>query len=422
MAPNTPSSFSGERLSLLYHLSQTFNSTLDLEQVLNIVIDEVVSSLHAERGFVMLIEAGGKYNFKVARGIDQKTIQDPEFQISYGIVEQVIKEEKPILTSNAQSDSRFSSRMSVIHLGLRSILCAPLLIKDKVIGAIYVDNRLQSGIFSEADLELLNAIAASAAIAIENARLYQIAIEKGRMERELEMASRVQGSLIPQVLPQISGWDFAARWIPARQVSGDFYDYFPVNGGQLGMVIGDVVDKGMPASLFMAYSRSIIRASMASADHPHKGINTVNRLICADDAYGMFLTLVYAQINSQSGEITYVNAGHNPPLFFQSRDEKLIELTRTGMLVGVEAGTSYAQRRISLMPGDFILLYTDGITESIDTEAQPFGEQRLRQVVRARSRGKADEIATGVQRALEDFTTSMEPFDDITLLVIKRTG
>jgi sigma-B regulation protein RsbU (phosphoserine phosphatase) len=421
MTPNTPSSFSGERLSLLYHISQTFNSTLELEQVLNLVIDEVVSNLHAERGFVMLREAGGKFSFKVARGIDQKTIEDPEFQISYGIVEQVVKEEKPILTSNAQSDSRFSSRRSVIHLGLRSILCAPLRIKDKVIGAIYVDNRLQSGIFSEADLELLSAIAASAAIAIENARLYQIAVEKGRMERELEMASRVQSSLIPQVLPQVSGWDFAARWIPARQVSGDFYDYFPVDGGQLGMVIGDVVDKGMPASLFMAYSRSIIRASMASAPHPHDGIGTVNRLICADDAYGMFLTLVYAQIDPQSGEITYVNAGHNPPLYYQSGDEKLTELTRTGMLVGVEAETSYAQRKLSLMPGDFILLYTDGITEAIDAQTQPFGEQRLRQIVRAYRRGTADEIVAGVQRALEDFTVSMEPFDDITLLVIKRT-
>lgn len=421
MIPNKPSSFSAERLSLLYHISQTFNSTLELEQVLNLVIDEVVSNLHAERGFVMLKEAGEKFIFKVARGIDQKTIEDPEFQISYGIVEQVIKDGKPILTSNAQSDSRFSSRMSVIHLGLRSILCAPLLIKEKVIGAIYVDNRLQSGIFSEADLELLNAIAASAAIAIENARLYQIAIEKGRMERELEMASRVQSSLIPQVLPQISGWDFAARWIPARQVSGDFYDYFPVEGGQLGMVIGDVVDKGMPASLFMAYSRSIIRASMVSAVHPRDGISTVNRLICADDAYGMFLTLVYAQIDPQSGEITYVNAGHNAPLFFQSGDAKLTEITRTGMLVGVEAETSYTQRQLSLMPGDFVLLYTDGITEAIDAQTQPFGEQRLRQVVRAYSRGTADQIATGVQGAIEDFTTSMEPFDDITLLVIKRT-
>ena len=421
MTEDNTSSLSGERLSLLYQLSQTFNSTLDLEQVLNIVIDEVVSTLQAERGFVMLRDEQGSLVFKVARGIDQRTIEDPEFQISHGVLEQVAEEGKPILTSNAQSDSRFSARMSVIHLGLRSILCAPLVMKDKVIGAVYVDNRLQSGIFREEDLELLSAIAASAAIAIENARLYQIAIEKGRMDGELEMASRVQSSLIPQELPQILGWDFAARWVPARQVSGDFYDYFPVEGGKTGMVIADVVDKGMPASLFMAYSRSIIRASMASAANPHEGIEAVNRLICADDAYGMFLTLVFAEVFPKSGQVTYVNAGHNPPLLYHCESDELSELGRTGMLVGVDAEASYEGRQLVLESGDFIVLYTDGITEAINLQEQLFGMERLRSVVREFRNSTADGIASGIQQAIEDFTASMQQFDDITLLVIRHT-
>ena len=421
MTEDNTSSLSGERLSLLYQLSQTFNSTLDLEQVLNIVIDEVVSTLQAERGFVMLRDEQGSLVFKVARGIDQRTIEDPEFQISHGVLEQVAEEGKPILTSNAQSDSRFSARMSVIHLGLRSILCAPLVMKDKVIGAVYVDNRLQSGIFREEDLELLSAIAASAAIAIENARLYQIAIEKGRMDGELEMASRVQSSLIPQELPQILGWDFAARWVPARQVSGDFYDYFPVEGGKTGMVIADVVDKGMPASLFMAYSRSIIRASMASAANPHEGIEAVNRLICADDAYGMFLTLVFAEVFPKSGQVTYVNAGHNPPLLYHCESDELSELGRTGMLVGVDAEASYEGRQLVLESGDFIVLYTDGITEAINEQEQLFGMERLRSVVREFRNSTADGIASGIQQAIENFTASMQQFDDITLLVIRHT-
>ena len=421
MTEDNTSSLSGERLSLLYQLSQTFNSTLDLEQVLNIVIDEVVSTLQAERGFVMLRDEQGSLVFKVARGIDQRTIEDPEFQISHGVLEQVAEEGKPILTSNAQSDSRFSARMSVIHLGLRSILCAPLVMKDKVIGAVYVDNRLQSGIFREEDLELLSAIAASAAIAIENARLYQIAIEKGRMDGELEMASRVQSSLIPQELPQILGWDFAARWVPARQVSGDFYDYFPVEGGKTGMVIADVVDKGMPASLFMAYSRSIIRASMASAANPHEGIEAVNRLICADDAYGMFLTLVFAEVFPKSGQVTYVNAGHNPPLLYHCESDELSELGRTGMLVGVDAEASYEGRQLVLESGDFIVLYTDGITEAINEQEQLFGMERLRNVARELRHSTADGIASGIQQAIENFTASMQQFDDITLLVIRHT-
>ncbi len=421
MHPEQPSTLSGERLALLYQLSQTFNSTLDLEQVLESVIDAVVAALHAERGFVMLREADGSLAFKTARGLEQTTIASPEFQISYGVVEQVVANGQAILTSNAQQDERFSARASVIHLGLRAILCAPLRVKDSLLGAIYVDNRVQSGIFQAADLELLQAIAASAAIAIENARLYQIAIEKGRMERELEMASRVQSSLIPRTLPQIPGWDFAARWIPARQVAGDFYDYFPVAGGALGMVIADVVDKGMAASLFMAYSRSIIRASMASAACPQEGLRTVNHLICADEAYGMFVTLVYAQIDPGAGDITYVNAGHNPPLYYQAASAEIFELIRTGMLVGVEPEADYEQRQIELQPGDFILLYTDGITEAIDAQEQEFGLERLRRVVEQTHLGTAGEIAAAVQGALEEFTASLDPFDDITLLVIKRT-
>lgn len=421
MTPETPSTLSGERLALLYQLSQTFNSTLDLGQVLEAVIDAVIAALRAERGFVMLREADGTLVFKTARGLAQITIESPEFQVSYGVVTRVVEEGQAVLTSNAQRDARFSARESVIHLGLRAILCAPLRLKDKMIGAIYVDNRVQSGIFQEADLELLQAIAASAAVAIENARLYQIAVEKGRLERELEMASRVQSSLIPRALPQIPGWEFAARWIPARQVSGDFYDCFPLDNGKLGLVIGDVVDKGLPASLFMAYSRSIIRASMASASSPQEGMRVVNRLICQDDAYGMFVTLVYAQVDPPSGLVSYVNAGHNPPLFYQRESDACRELTRTGMLVGVEAGADYAQRELALQPGDFILLYTDGITEAINAAEEEFGLERVRRVVEQTRHSTAAEIASALQEALGTFTASLDPFDDITLLVIKRT-
>ena len=185
--PTTPPG--EDHLHLLLRLAETFNSSLELDVVLNLVMDEVISAVKAERGFVMLKEAGdddgGGLVFRVARGIDHQTIDDPQFQVSRGVVEKVARGGEPLLTSDAQLDSRFSGRESILILGLRSILCAPLKVKDKVTGVIYVDNHLQAGIFTDADLELLGGIASSAAIAIENARLYQVAVEKGRMEREL---------------------------------------------------------------------------------------------------------------------------------------------------------------------------------------------------------------------------------------------
>ena len=258
-----PPDSSTVRLALLVRLAQAFNSSLDLDQVLGRVMDEVIAAVHAERGFVMLHEAGGQLVFRVARGIDQRTIEDPSFQISRGVLAQVAAEGRPVLTSDAQHDDRFSMRQSIVSLGLRSILCVPLVVRDQVTGVIYVDNRLHAGIFTPADLELLTAIASSAAIAIENARLYQAAVETGRLERELQMARELQAGLIPHETPHAPGWEFVARWQPARQVAGDFYDFIPAAGDHIGIVVADVADKGMAAAIFMALTRSTVRASLA---------------------------------------------------------------------------------------------------------------------------------------------------------------
>ncbi len=410
---------SGDRLALLYRLSQTFNSSLDLYEVLNRVMDEVIAVTRAERGFVMLHEADGKPVFRVARGMDQNTLDDPQFQVSRSVVERVAHDGQPVVTSDAQKDDRFSMRRSVMALGLRSILCVPLTIRDKILGVVYVDNRLQVGIFTQPDLELLTSIASSAAIAIENARLYQVAVEKGRMERELQVAREVQTSLLPRETPQVPGWEFAARWHPARQVAGDYYDFIPLDGGKLGMVIADVTDKGMPAALFMALTRSIIRASMSRASSPADGIAHANRLICADASGGMFVTLFYATLDPATGEFTYVNAGHNPPLLCRP-DGQMTELTRTGMALGVFEDAPFEQRMVRLDPGDFILLYTDGVTEPVDADDVEFGVERLQRIVLDNCRAPAGDVLAAVEQAVGDFTAAAPRFDDTTMMIAKR--
>jgi sigma-B regulation protein RsbU (phosphoserine phosphatase) len=414
-----PSQSSSDRLALLYRLSQTFNSSLDLDEVLNLVMDEIVAVTRAERGFVTLREADGSLVFRVARGMDQKTIDDPQFQISRSVVERVAQKGQPILTSDAQRDDRFSTRHSVVILGLRSILCVPLKIKEQLLGVVYVDNRLQTDIFTEADLELLTAIASSAAVAIENARLYQVAVEKGRMERELQMAHEVQASLLPRETPQVPGWEFAARWQPAREVAGDYYDFIPLDEGRLGLVIADVSDKGMPAALFMALTRSMVRASVGSTPSPADDIAQANRLICADATGGMFVTLFYALLNPATRELTYVNAGHNPPLLYRVDENHLTKLLRTGMALGVLEESCFEQQTLHLNPGDFVLLYTDGVTDATDTQMQDFGMARLEHVVLDHQHGPAPDILTALERAIDGFAGSAAPFDDMAIAVIK---
>ena len=416
----------GARLALLYRVSQTFNSSLDLDTVLNRVMDEVIAVTSAERGFVMLRDGDGSLGFRVARGMDRSMIDHPEFQISRGVVEQVAREGQPMLTSDAQRDERWSKRLSVIGLRLRSILCVPLKSKDTVSGVIYVDNRLQAGIFAPDDLDLLAAIASSAAIAIENARLYQVAVEKGRMERELQMAHAVQASLLPHETPQIPGWEFEARWQPARTVSGDYYDFIPLDGGQLGLVIADVSDKGMPAAVFMALTRSTIRATVSHLPTPADGIAEANRLICADSADGMFVTLFYAMLDPASGKLTYVNAGHNPPLLCRAGDhgegDLLEELRPTGMALGIVDDFPFEQRTLVLQPGDCILLYTDGVTDATGDGQQQFGMERLRRVILEHRSAPVSGMVTALERSIADFTGGATQFDDIAILAVKRLG
>lgn len=419
-----PTKTSHDRLALLYHLSQAFNSSLDLDEVLNRVMDEVIVVTRAERGFVMLHEADG-LSFRVARGIDQTTISDPAFQISRSVIERVASEGQPVLTSDAQTDVRFNMRQSVMILGLRSILCVPLKIKDKILGALYVDNRMQAGIFFESDLELLNAIAASAAIAIENARLYRLAVEKGRLERELQVARQVQASLLPHSVPQAPGWEFVARWLPARQVAGDYYDFIPVTaahqaGAHLGLVIADVTDKGMPAALFMALTRSTVRASVDRAASPAEGIRHANQLICADATTGMFVTLFYSLLNPASHEMTYVNAGHNPPLLYRARSNEVVRLGRTGMALGVDENAAFSEERLHLERGDFILLYTDGVIDALNPAGQAFGMEQLQRLVKENCQVTAAELMTTLEDAVAAFTGSATPFDDITVVIAKR--
>jgi serine phosphatase RsbU (regulator of sigma subunit) len=413
-------SLHSDRLALLYRLSQTFNSSLDLNEVLDRVIDEVIEAVHAERGFVMLFGPDGSQTFHVARGLDRRTIEQPQFEVSQSVVHKVATTGQPILTSDAQTDSRFNMRQSIMLLGLRSILCVPLKVKDEVRGVVYADNRFEVGIFTPADLDLISAIASIAAIAIENARLYQLAVEKGRLQRELQMAREMQSGFLPQEVPQLEDWQFAARWLPAREVAGDYFDFIPLDDHNLGLVIADVTDKGAPAALFMVFSNSIIRGSVHPSIPPAESIRSANRLIVDKSPNAMFVSLVYASLNLENGEFTWVNAGHNPPLYYNRTDDTFQKLLPTGMVLGIEMEAPYMQQHLTMQPGDFVLFYTDGLIDAIDAEDREFGMPRMEKIAQESRQLTAEELIIRLENAVAEHSGAVTPFDDITLLVVRR--
>lgn len=411
---------SGDRLAMLYRISQTLISTLDLREVLNRVMDEVIAVTRAERGFLMLRGQDGSLAFRAARGIEQQTIEEPEFQVSRGIVERVAVEGKPLLTSDAQLDPLLGGRASVRLIGLRAVMCVPLVLKGTIQGVVYVDSRLQSGVFSSEDLELLAGIASSAAIAIDNARLYQVAVEKGRMERELQMAREVQASLIPQSAPRVPGWEFAGWWQPAREVSGDFYDFVPFGDGHTGLVIGDVTDKGMPAALFMAHARSIVRACAGAASDALSAVRAANATLCAETTNGMFVTLCLAHLEPASGRLAYVNAGHNPPLHWDHDRKALQPFARPGLPLAIEASAAYAEGVAEIEPGDLVILYTDGVTDATNSGGELFGLDRLQSVVARYADASAEEVREKLRSAMAEFIGPAAPYDDVTFLIARR--
>ena len=417
--PNS-SQHSLERLELLYRLSQTFNSSLDLTEVLNRVIDEVIATLHAERGFIMLIDNDGSQTFRVARGLDQQTIDQPQSQVSQSVVRKVVQEGQPLLTSDAQTDSRFNMRDSIMLLRVRSVLCVPLKIKDKVVGVVYADNRFEAGIFTQADLELIAAITSIAAIAIENARLYNMAVEKGRLLRELQMAREIQSSFLPDQTPQVEGWQFSARWEPAREVAGDYYDFIPIDSDHLGLVIADVTDKGAAAALFMVFTNSIVRASVTTGLTPVESIINANRLITSRSTNAMFVSLVYILLDTRSGEAVCVNAGHNPPLYYNHEKDAFQRLYPNGMVLGIDPDSPFSQHNLRLNPGDFVLLYTDGLIDAINQQEKSFGMARVEQIVSQNRYESADTIAARLDESLFHHIGSTTPVDDVTLLLVKR--
>ena len=237
-------------------------------------------------------------------------------------------------------------------------------------------------------------------------------------QRELEAAYRVQVQLIPLYLPDLEGWEFAARWQPAREVSGDYYDFIQ-KGERAGIVVADVSGKGMHAALFMASARSIVRAHATRALAPAEMITQANELLCADAAQGMFVTLAYAEIDPATRKLTYVGCGHNPPYWWRAERRAIEELAPTGSVLGMFEDGKWEQREIDVGRGDVLLFYTDGITEAFDADGELFDDERLKAAL-AESAGKsAEEILGAVEERLAAFVGSAPPSDDRTIVIAK---
>jgi sigma-B regulation protein RsbU (phosphoserine phosphatase) len=261
-----------------------------------------------------------------------------------------------------------------------------------------------------------------------------------RLEREFQLAREIQRAFLPHEIPRLRGWELNSRWRTAREVGGDFYDFIHLPGDRLGLVIADVADKGMPAALFMTLIRTLVRATAAEISSPAEVLQRVNDVLLPDAQQGMFVTIFYGVLSLRSGELVYANAGHNPPLCASPATGKIRRLKRSGMALGVEENTPIGERKIRMKPADFLLLYTDGLTESFAADGEMYGEGRLLAELRGLARGEADaakegpleagftipeqpsanDILNAIEASLRAFTGDAPLTDDLTLVVAQR--
>ncbi|MBI5953830.1 MAG: GAF domain-containing protein [Chloroflexi bacterium] len=299
----------------------------------------------------------------------------------------------------------------------RLLIAVPISIKNDMFGIMLVEEAEKARRFRARRIEIINGIAQQVALAIQNDLLQQEMVVRERLETEVQLARQIQQTFIPQSLPEHESWQFAARWRTARQVGGDFYDMIELPGNKLGLFIADVADKGMPAALFMALTRTLLRAAAVEMKSPVDVLRRVNDQLLPDTQQGMFVTAVYGVLDVASGEFTFVNAGHNPP-FWAKRDGSLEKLTRTAIALGVTEQPKMQERTISLAEGDMLLLYTDGLTEAFSPAGELFGDERLADALSCSC--AADELLQAVEERVNEFIESVPLGDDMTMLAVKR--
>jgi serine phosphatase RsbU (regulator of sigma subunit)/anti-sigma regulatory factor (Ser/Thr protein kinase) len=301
-------------------------------------------------------------------------------------------------------------------------LVVPLVSQGELIGLLNLGPRLSDQEYSGDDRRLLDSLAAQAAPALRVGQLVREqegqARERERIERELELARVIQQNFLPRELPELPGWQVSAFYRPAREVGGDFYDVIALGDGRIGLVVGDVTDKGVPAAMVMAATRSLLRAAALRLDSPGAVLERVNELLCPDIPPKMFVTCLYAVLEPETGRLSFANAGHNLPCLRTAAE--VLELRATGMPLGLMPGTTYEEREAVAAPGDRLLLYSDGLVEAHGAGREMFGMPRLRALVADAAEDAS--LIDGLLAALDGFTGSeWEQEDDITIVALSRS-
>jgi phosphoserine phosphatase RsbU/P len=407
-------------LGLISKVGIALLSSSGLDDTLNQVAMLVFEAVPAERCVIMLrddsVEGGMKIVVARVRGKDEKL---EEVRISRTVMDEVMKNGKSVLTSDAQHDPRFASQTMAL-LGIRSVLAVPLSVDERdVFGIVYADSPTYEATFTEEHLNILTTLASVAAIRVENASLMEARFERERMERELELATEIQQRFQPSEAPKMDGYEFQGISFSCYEIGGDYYDFIKMHDGKMLIALGDVSGKGTAAALLMSSVHAAIHAQVAAKSPLDEMIGSVNLYLAENTPANRFVTLFIAILDPSNGNLRYINAGHNPPLVGRVNGD-IEQLSSGGLPLGLLPMADYEVGEVSLNSGEALIIYSDGVSEANNIREEEFGMDRLTDVVRRNLHGSAAGIRDKVESALSAFTQTAPANDDITLVIVKK--
>jgi len=408
----------GDLLALISKVGVTLLSSSTLEQTLEQIVSLVFEAVPADRCLLMMSdEHSDEMKVAVAR-LRDRVGAIGEIRVSRNVMDEVVIKGKSVLTSDAQHDPRFASGTVVLQ-GVRSVLAVPLGVSEKVFGIIYADSPIAEGRFTEDHLKVLTTLASVAAIRVENARLVEARFQQERLERELQLAMEIQQRFQPTAPPVVTGYEFQGISFPCYEIGGDYYDFIQREDGRLVIALGDVSGKGTAAALLMSSLHASIHAQTGSHDSLVDTISAVNRYLADNIPSNRFVTLFYAELDPESGALSFLNAGHNPPLIVHAAGT-VEQLASGGLPLGIKANAEYREGRTTLQRGDVLVIYSDGVTEAASPSGEEFGPTRLYEVVSRNVDSSAAGIRDRIESALTKFSQGTQAADDITLVIVKR--
>jgi phosphoserine phosphatase RsbU/P len=401
-----------------------------LDDVLALVLDSAIEVTGAERGFIMMANRDKQLEFKMARARGKVTLPGRTFETSRKIPETVYNTGRLTIVEDLLDQEFAQLHMQTVALGLRHVLCTPLrLVRyveraeqrggDEMIGVLYLDSRERSAVKSASAQSALETLSAEAALALENARLYREALDKAKFEQELKVAAAIQQSLLPPGNRAGAFFSTAAASIACRAVGGDFYDYVDLPSGEFGFILGDVAGKGSPAALLAAAVLGMFSAEATYQTTAAALITRLNHGLFRRAIESRFLTTFYGMLGT-NGELTYCNAGHNPPLLVSSGDIRRLETG--GVVLGLFDHAAFDQETLVMRPGDYIVAFSDGVTEALNPAGEEFTDERLVECVKRHLDKPPQDVLNSLLAEVRTFCGDATQSDDLTVVMVRFNG